>query len=367
MSQTDSSKFEIAVLPGDGIGVEVMEACVALLEAAQKLDKGPLLKMTSYDAGAQHYAKTGEALPARTLDAARSAHAVLFGAMGWPNVRYPDGTEPIPQLDLRMELDLFAGVRPIRWFPGLPKVLANEQASSIDFVLVREQTEGLFYARGRGKVIDDSEAYDTMQITRRGTERVTRFAFELAKQRKARRGEARVTCVDKANVFTSMAFFRNVFNDVAREFESVSFDHAYVDALALTMVAKPWNLDVLVTENMFGDILSDLAAGLIGGMGMAPSADIGDAHALFQPAHGTAPDIAGQDKANPGAMFLSGAMMLDWLAQRHDEPTLATRARNIEQALQRVLAYGEVRPMEYGGRAGTKAMTEAVIAALPNP
>jgi 3-isopropylmalate dehydrogenase len=365
MSQVSPSEFEIAVLPGDGIGVEVMNACIALLDAAQKHDKGPLLKMTSYDAGAQHYAKAGEALPERTLDAARDAHAVLFGAMGWPDVRYPDGTEPIPQLDLRMALDLYAGVRPIRWFAGLPKVFVDERAMNIDFVLVREQTEGLFYARGRGAVNEQGEAYDTMQITRRGTERISRFAFELAARRKAQRGHARVTCVDKANVFTSMAFFRDVFNDVARAHADIAADHAYVDAMALTMVAKPWTLDVLVTENMFGDILSDLAAGLIGGMGMAPSADIGDNHGLFQPAHGTAPDIAGQDKANPGAMFLSGAMMLDWLADRFDQPVLAQRARTIESALERVLAQGTARPMEYGGTAGTRAMTEAVISALP--
>ncbi|SIT49333.1 3-isopropylmalate/3-methylmalate dehydrogenase [Paraburkholderia piptadeniae] len=366
MSEVSPSVFEIAVLPGDGIGVEVTQSCVALLDAAQKQDRGPVLKLTTYDAGAQHYAKGGEALPARTLDAARNAHAVLFGAMGWPDVRYPDGTEPIPQLDLRMELDLYAGVRPIRWFAGLPQVLSNEKARAIDFVLVREQTEGLFYARGRGEVTDAGEAFDTMKISRPGTERVSRFAFELAQVRQKRRGkEARVTCVDKANVFTSMAFFREVFDSVAKQYSGVRSDHAYVDAMALTMVNKPWTLDVLVTENMFGDILSDLAAGLIGGMGMAPSADVGDEHGLFQPAHGTAPDIAGLDKANPGAMFLSGAMMLDWLADRHDQPDLARRARMIETALEMVLARGAIRPMEYGGTAGTKAMTEAVIAALP--
>ncbi|SDV46857.1 isocitrate/isopropylmalate dehydrogenase family protein [Chitinasiproducens palmae] len=366
MSQISPSVYEIAVLPGDGIGVEVMDACVALLEAAQRQDGGPSLRLTRYEAGAQHYAKCGDALPERTLDAARAAHAVLFGAMGWPNVRYPDGTEPIPQLDLRMALDLYAGVRPIRWFEGLPRVLANEKARDIDFVLVREQTEGLFYARGRGEVNAAGEAYDTMQITRAGTERVSRFAFQLAQQRKARRGQARVTCVDKANVFTSMAFFREVFNGVAAGHADITYDHAYVDAMALTMVAKPWVLDVLVTENMFGDILSDLAAGLIGGMGMAPSADIGDNHGLFQPAHGTAPDIAGQDKANPGAMFLSGAMMLDWLADRHQQPALAARARTIETAVEYVLSSGIARPMEYGGTAGTKAMADAVIAALPH-
>jgi len=355
--------FDIAVLPGDGIGREVMDACLELLAAAGKASGGPRLALTTYPAGALHYKESGEALPGATLEAARRADAILFGAMGWPDIRYPDGTEPIPQLDLRMALDLYAGVRPIRWFPGLPRVLADERAREIDFVLVREQTEGLFYARGRGKVIDDREAYDTMQITRVGTARVSEFAFRLAESRRARRGCARVTCVDKSNVFTSMAFWRQVFDDVAAKYPDVARDYAYVDAMALTMVKKPWTLDVMVTENMFGDILSDLGAGLIGGMGMAPSADVGDKHALFQPAHGTAPDIAGQGKANPSAMFLSAAMMLDWLADRHGEPTLEARARLIERALEAALQ--TVTPMELGGPAGCAEVTRATIAALP--
>jgi 3-isopropylmalate dehydrogenase len=358
-----SQAFDIAVLPGDGIGREVMDACLELLAAAEKATGGATMRLTRHDAGAQHYAKSGEALPKATIEACRRADAILFGAMGWPDIRYPDGTEPIPQLDLRMEFDLYAGVRPIRWFPGLPKILADERARGIDFVLVREQTEGLFYARGRGEVIEDREAYDTMQITRAGTSRVTEFAFRLAERRRARRGSARVTCVDKSNVFTSMAFFRKVFDDVAAKHPQVARDYAYVDAMALTMVKKPWTLDVMVTENMFGDILSDLGAGLIGGMGMAPSADMGDHHALFQPAHGTAPDIAGQGKANPCAMFLSAAMMLDWLAEKHAAPQLEARARVIERAIEEVLASGTV-PMELGGSAGCAEMTRATIAAL---
>ncbi len=210
---------------------------------------------------------------------------------------------------------------------------------------------------------DDREAYDTMQITRKGTRRVSEFAFRIAEQRRARRGSARVTCVDKSNVFTSMAFFRKVFDEVAARHTGIARDHAYVDAMALTMVKKPWTLDVMVTENMFGDILSDLGAGLIGGMGMAASADVGDEHALFQPAHGTAPDIAGQGKANPSAMFLSAAMMLDWLAERHREPALAARARMIEAALESALQ--GVTPMELGGTAGCGEVTGATIAALP--
>ena len=359
---TSSSSLDIAVLPGDGIGREVMTACLELLAKAEIVSGGPHLALTSHPAGALHYQESGEALPAATLEAARRADAILFGAMGWPDIRYPDGTEPIPQLDLRMALDLYAGVRPIRWFPGLPQVLAHERAREIDFVLVREQTEGLFYARGRGEVREDREAYDTMQITRTGTARVSEFAFGIAEQRRARRGSARVTCVDKSNVFTSMAFFRKVFDDVAATHRAIGADYAYVDAMALTMVKKPWTLDVMVTENMFGDILSDLGAGLIGGMGMAPSADVGDRHALFQPAHGTAPDIAGQGKANPSAMFLSAAMMLDWLATRHGEPKLEVRARLIEAALEKALQ--AVTPMELGGGAGCAEVTRATIAAI---
>jgi 3-isopropylmalate dehydrogenase len=359
-----TNELNVAVLPGDGIGREVMPACLELLAAAERASGGPALRFTKHDAGAQHYLESGDALPAATLEACARADAILFGAMGWPDVRFPDGTEIIPQLDLRMALDLYAGVRPIRWFPGVPAILADERARGIDFVLVREQTEGLFHARGRGEVIDDREANDTMRITREGTGRAAEFAFGIARRRLARKGAAKVTCVDKANVFTSMAFFRKVFDDVAQRHPDIGADHAYVDAMALTMVKKPWTLDVLVTENMFGDILSDLGAGLVGGMGMAPSGDIGDGHALFQPAHGTAPDIAGQGKANPCAMFLSGAMMLDWLAERHSEPALEVRARLVEKAVEAALRSGCV-PMELGGSAGCAEMTRAALAALP--
>jgi 3-isopropylmalate dehydrogenase len=213
---------------------------------------------------------------------------------------------------------------------------------------------------------NDSEAYDTMQITRAGTARASEFAFRVAERRRGRRGSAKVTCVDKANVFTSMAFFRKVFDEVAARHPQVASDHFYVDAMAMTMVKRPWDLDVLVMENMFGDILSDLGAGLIGGLGMAPSGDIGDDHGLFQPVHGSAPDIAGQGKANPCAMFLSAAMMLDWLADRHGEPELEVSARVIEKAIEIALTSGSVVPMDYGGVSGTAALTAAVIGALPD-
>lgn len=361
--------LDIAVLPGDGIGPEVMNAALALLNAVQEICGGPKLHFTSYDAGAQFYAQSGVALPEATLAACERSQAMLFGAMGWPDIRNADGTEIMPQLELRMIFRLYAGVRPIRWFPGLPAVLSDERARGIDFVLIREQTEGLFHARGRGVIEDDSVARDTMQITRAGTARVSEFAFRLAERRRERRKASGlpslVTCVDKANVFTSMAFFRKVFDEVAARHPEIASDHSLVDAMAFTMIKKPWVLDVMVMENMYGDILSDMGAGLIGGLGMAPSGDIGDEHGLFQPVHGTAPDIAGQGKANPCAMFLSAAMMLDWLADRHGEPQLEAGARAIEKAVELALSSGNAVPMEYGGSAGTAALTAATIGALP--
>ncbi len=357
-----TTSYDIAVLPGDGIGREVMQSALAVLAALEERI-GRHFQCTQHAAGAQHYVDSGVALPEPTLAAARRADAILFGAMGLPHVRGTDGTEIIPQLDIRFALDLYAGVRPIRSWRGLPSPLADPRATQVDLVLVRESTEGLFYARGRG-VVEGDAVYDTMKITRAGTARVCDFAFKLARQRKAQGRRGHVTNVDKANVFASMALWREVFVQRAAAFPDISTEHAYVDAMALNLVMKPWAYDVLVTENMFGDILSDLIAALAGGMGMAPSADLGDAHGLFQPAHGTAPDIVGQGIANPTAMILSVAMMLDWLAERRGDTALADGARAIEQAMQSAFESGAVRPREFGGTSTTADITRAVIERL---
>jgi 3-isopropylmalate dehydrogenase len=359
-----NKNYNISVLPGDGIGNEVMACALTVLNAATKR-AGVSFATTTHRAGAQHYLDTGVALPDAVLRDCEKADAILFGAMGLPHVRGADGTEVIPQLDLRMHFDLYAGVRPIRTMPGLPLPLANPKAAGIDIVLVRESTEGLFYSRGRGEIRNNEEAFDTMCITRKGTTRVCEFAFKLAKQRKERRGTTgRVTNIDKANVFASMAFFRDIFESVANTYPALPSDSAYVDAMALNLVLKPWTYDVMVTENMFGDILSDLMAALVGGMGMAPSGDIGDHHALFQPAHGTAPDIAGQGKANPTAMLLSTAMMLDWLGERHGDPRLFDAAHSIERAVERTFATQQVLPYEFGGQHGTTEIVHAVLSNL---
>ncbi|HEY6133352.1 MAG TPA: isocitrate/isopropylmalate family dehydrogenase [Rubrivivax sp.] len=355
--------FDICVLPGDGIGAEVIAATVPLIERVT-LGAPFGFHFHEHPAGAQHFRATGQALPAATLAAARQADAILFGAMGWPAIRYPDGTEIAPQLDLRVELELYAGVRPARAIPGVRLPLADPRARGIDLVVVRESTEGLFASRGKGTIEDDREARDTMVITRGGSERVHDFAFKLAQGRKRRGRPGRVTCVDKANVFVSMAFFRKIFDERAALFPDIEARHHYIDATALDLVRKPWDFDVLVTENMFGDILSDQTAALVGGMGMAPSADIGDRHALFQPCHGSAPDIAGQGKANPTASILSAALMLDWLAERHGNAALGAAARRIEQAVDAVFASGQLVPFEFGGRDGTAAIAAAVASNL---
>jgi 3-isopropylmalate dehydrogenase len=355
--------FHICVLPGDGIGHEVMVPCLEILNAAAAHVRGLSFRFETHQAGAIQYRDHGVALPKTAMDAARKADAILLGAMGWPAIRYPDGTEIAPQLDLRFEFGLFAGVRPVRTLPSMPAILADKRAAHLDFVVIRESTEGLFASRGKGVVIDDREARDTMVITRGVCEPLFDFAFRLARQRKGRGGKGIVACVDKANVFASFAFFRKVFDERAKAFPEIRADHAYVDATALDMVRRPWALDVLVTENMFGDILSDLGAGLMGGMGFAPSADIGAEHAVFQPCHGTAPDIAGQGKANPTAMILSGAMMLEWLGEKHNRAEAFEAADLIRAAVDQAYAEG-LKPFEIGGTEGTAEIARRVLAAI---
>jgi 3-isopropylmalate dehydrogenase len=356
--------FNIAVFEGDGIGPEIMAPTVAILQAlaAQTGDYG--FDFQIVPAGAAHYARTGESLPDASMATARAADAILLSAMGLPNVRYEDGTEISPQIDLRKALGLFAGVRPVRIGPGQPTPLNLPPGRVVDFVLIRESTEGLFYTQGTGEVTQD-EARETLRITRAVSEKLFQFAFHLATERKAQGlGKGRVTCVDKANVFRAFAFFRGIFDAEAKAFPDLTADHAYVDATALWMVQKPWDFDVMVTENMFGDILSDLGAGLMGGLGLAPSADIGLAHAVFQPCHGSAPDIAGQGRANPFAMILSAAMMLDWLGQRHGLPALHRDGAKLRAAVDGVVADGRVRTADIGGTATTLEAAAAVHAAL---
>ena len=356
--------FRIAVLAGDGIGPEVIKPTIELLQAATEITGGYSLEFIALPAGAVHYRETGESLPDETMDIACECDAILLGAMGMPSIRYDDGTEISPQLELREKLGLFAGVRPIRTIKGLPTPLADPRAKELDIVLIRESTEGLFKSRNRCEVIDNSIARDTLEITRDTCERLFDFTFELAARRQSDGRTGEVTCVDKANVLGSFAFFRKIFDETAKRFPALTSKHAYVDAVGLCLVKQPWVFDVLVTENMFGDILSDVGAGLMGGMGMAPSADIGDEHAVFQPCHGSAPDIVGQGKANPVATILSAAMMLEWLGDKHNDAHCAKAGRTIVSAVDAAFAAGSLIPFELGGDAGTAEITDAVHKAL---
>ena len=356
----NTNAHRIAVMPGDGIGIEVTEAALAVLDAAEKRF-GFATTRDSVPGGAVLYRDTGNALPEDSFNRARDADAILFGAMGWPDIRYPDGTEIAPQLDLRFRLELFAGVRPIRAIPGVKLALADPRAERIDLVILRESTEGMFFSRGKGVVTQDY-AEDTQRITRACTEKLSHFAFNLARRRKGRGGKGLVTLVDKANVFASFAFMREIFHEVAKKHPDITARHHYVDAMALDLVRRPWDFDVLPMENLFGDILSDLGAGLIGGMGFAPSADVGEKHALFQPSHGSAPDIAGKGIANPTAMILSTAMMLDWLAETRGAPALADAAAAINGAVDKAFGTLGLRTADIGGASGTVEVGRTVAA-----
>jgi 3-isopropylmalate dehydrogenase len=357
-----NAAFHIAVLPGDGIGPEVMAPTLAILERVAVLTPSLGFRFTEGAAGAGHYRETGKSMPDTTIKLAESADAILLGACGLPSVRYPDNTEIMPQVELRFIFDLYAGVRPARLIPGVPSPIVGAQEHGIDFVLIRESTEGLFASMGKG-VTTETEARETLVVTRKTTERLFDFSLRLAERRKKSGRRGRLTLVDKANVFKAFNWQRGIFAERKAKFPAVKTELLYVDACAAMMVRRPWDFDVMVMENMFGDILSDLAAGLIGGLGLAPSADIGDTHAVFQPCHGTAPDIMGQGKANPTAMILSAAMMLDWLADKHDHPPAAEAAQRLERAIDQAYA-GGIKPMEFGGGDGTAAIAGAVMKAL---
>ncbi|MCA1424920.1 MULTISPECIES: isocitrate/isopropylmalate dehydrogenase family protein [unclassified Bradyrhizobium] len=356
-----NNAFHIAVLAGDGIGPEVMAPALEVLrKVGEKSGLG--FRFTEAPAGANHYLATGKSMPDSTIKLCEEADAILLGACGLPSVRYPDNTEIAPQIELRFIFDLYAGVRPARLIPGVPSPIVGADQRGIDLVVIRESTEGLFASMGKG-VVTHEDARETMVITRKTSERLFEFSFRHAERRKARGKPGALTCVDKANVFKAFAFFRGIFDEIEKKHPDVKTDRLYVDACSAMLVKRPWDFDVMVMENMFGDIVSDITASLIGGLGMAPSADIGDKYAVFQPCHGTAPDIMGQGKANPTGMILSAAMMLDWLADKHGIESAAEAGETIERAVDQVYA-GGIKPMEFGGGNGTADITKAVLGAL---
>ena len=308
---------QVVLIRGDGIGPELVDAAVAVLEAVERAAGGFHLELDLHEGGAELYRRSGYNLASQSLQAIRQADATMKGPVGLPDVRFPDGTEAgVLGGVLRTGLDTYANVRPVRLLPGVPAPLRAEPGE-IDYVIVRENTEGLYLSRGKG-IATESAVADTMMITRKGTERIARYAFELAAGRSGAPadGKRRVTCVDKTNVLASFAFFRRVFDEVGEGYPEIEREYLYADAAAQALVVRPQHFDVLVMENFLGDILSDLGGGTVGGIGLCPSGNIGDHHAYFEPIHGSAPDIAGQDRANPISQVLTLAMMLDHLGER---------------------------------------------------
>lgn len=347
--------YQLAVIEGDGIGPEIVDAALEVLRAAGRRF-GFHLDLRPVPAGAAEYRRHGAAISAAGLAAVRAADATLKGPVGLPEVRLPDGTEAgVLGGILRNGLDLYANVRPIQLLPGAPTRL-DARPGEIDYVIVRENTEGLYAARGRG-VGNRWAVADTMIITRPGTERIARFAFELALRRApgARPGPPLVTCVDKANVLRGMYLFREVFLEVAAGFPAVRAECLYADAAAQALVVEPERFDVLVTENMFGDILSDLGGGTVGGIALCPGANIGDECAYFEPIHGSAPALASTGTANPVGQILAGAMLLDHLGEH-------SAGDAIRAAVRDTLASGTLSLARNGaiGR-GTAGARDAIV------
>ncbi len=349
--------YKIVVLFGDGIGPEIMEGTLAVLEKVKELSGNYGLDFDFHKAGAAFYLESGKNISSDTLKAIKEADATLKGPVGLPEVRHPDGTEAgLLGGVLRIGLDLYANLRPIRLFPNVPTPLRGKVADNIDFLFLRENSEGLYLSRGIGLVTEEA-ATDTLLMTRKGCERIARFAFKLALQKKRgapEDGKKRITFIDKSNVLRSFYFFRKIFRQVAEEVPEVETEYLYADAAAAALINRPEHFQVMVTENMLGDILSDLAGATVGGLGMCPSANIGDHLAYFEPIHGSAPDIAGKNLANPIAQIRSAAMMLDYLGEKED-------AHFLEKAIWQALQKGRFKILQAGRIDGGAKVVVAAI------
>ena len=356
------STYDVVLLPGDGIGPEVTDAAVAVMNAAIAIH-GVKVDYRTYDAGAGLYSRTGVSMAEADMEALAQADAILLGAMGLPTIRKPDGTEIAPQIDIRERFGLFASLRPCELFPGVPSRL---KADKINMLVIRELTEGLFAGRHDPIEPSDESAGDRLNITRKTCEKLFATAFEQARIRRRLHGTpGHVTLLDKSNVLRSNAFMRKVFDEVAAKNPDIGSDRLYIDAGSMMFVTNPERYDVVVTENVFGDITSEIAAGIVGGLGVAPSGDVNETMGVFQPSHGSAPDIAGKGIANPVATILSAAMLLEWLAEHNNDDNCAKAAMAIREATAEVLASGP-RTGDLGGKAGTREVTDAIIAALPS-
>lgn len=351
--------YHVVVMAGDGIGPEVVREGRKVIEAALE---GTVLSVQfrEVEVGFDHYRRTGIDLAEEEMESIRKADAIYFGSIGLPGVTLPLEKASIGKL--RQGLDLYANVRPVKLYKGVESFLRRAKDRPIDYVIFRENTEGLYTFGKGGFFIGDEAAVNPLIISRKGTERIVRAAFEMASRRNGAPadGVKRVACVDKANVAEAYAFFRKVFDKVAEQYPAIEVEHILADAMTVYLLQKPEHFDVIVAENMLGDILSDLGSGTVGGLGLAPSMEVGDRHGLFQPIHGSAPDIAGKNIANPIATILTAAMMFKWLGEKNRDEMAVDAGLRIERAAEAVLAMGRVRTPDLGGENSTTQVGDAV-------
>lgn len=367
--------YDVVLLPGDGTGPEVIREGRKVLQALE-LSGTPSLHLTEVACGAQYYQRTGSEWEPGGLERARKADAILLGAVGWPGVNLPDGNIAGfgVVFGLRLGLDLYANERPCRLYPGVKHRLGGAftqiwEPGKVDVLFFRENTEGL-YTPAHGELTRGGTtevAIDTRVITRKGSERIIRRAFEAARslpRGAPEDGVRRVTCVDKSNVLRGCQFFRKVFDEVGSEYPDIVREYAYVDAFTQWLIRSPEHYQVVVTTNLFGDIVTDLAASLQGGLGFAAGGNVGDHHGMFEPVHGSAPKYAGKNQVNPFATFQAVGMMLRWLGREHQEDRLRESADRLELAISRVLAAGNARTYDQGGHVTTAEAGDRVVEAL---
>jgi tartrate dehydrogenase/decarboxylase/D-malate dehydrogenase len=344
----------IALYPGDGIGPEVTDAAVAVLAAAEKRAGSFRLDYGHFDWGMPHFDRHGRVAPEDFLTTLGEFDAIFLGAVGWP-ARLPDHVTLAPLIRLRQAFDLYACVRPARTFAGVPGPLRSGEP--IDLVVVRENSEGEYVDNGGVLAVGTpgEVALQTAVHTRRGVERILRFAFDLARTRRQR-----LAMITKSNAQRyAYVLWDRVLGEMAPQFADVAIEKLHIDAATLELVRRPQTFDVIVGSNLFGDILSDLTGGITGSLGLNPSANLNPERrfpSLFEPVHGSAPDIAGKGIANPTGAILSAAMMLDWLGE-------ADAAAAVRRAVERALAEGNMTP-DAGGTSTTTAITAAIVKRL---
>lgn len=332
--------YDVALIPGDGIGPELTEATLGVLDVVQERSSLDL-EFVRLEAGDACLEERGVALPEETVEAIKGSHVCLKGPVG--------ETAADVIVKLRMMFDLYANLRPIKAYPGVP-CLRND----IDLIFARENTEDLY--KGFEFMLEDA-AIGLRVITRAGCERIARKAFNIARMRNSKR---KVTAIHKANVMRkTCGLFAGVCRKVADEYPDISFNEQYVDAASMRLIKEPQNYDVIVTTNMFGDILSDEAAQLVGGLGMAPGGNIGENFGLFEPVHGSAPTRVGKHTANPCSMILASKMMLDWLGEKYSDEACSEAARAVEAGVSETLRKGLTIP-DFGGNLTTLEMGRAI-------